>query len=666
MIKKRSLIIVFLIVFMAILFTNFAYAGWSDDDDDCHSAARDCSAGTCVSHPGCDGAAGCSSDTDCRHSECENYACVERLSTGTSTCTGNPDCDPCLNADSSPKQCAAPANICSQIGVCVREDNGNCRYDPKTYGTECGAGLICDGAYKCFGLTGAFWTDLVGKPVNMVYRNSTVILKVTGEGMQDEEINYSIYKDVPWWFNKKVSASNQLGYTTWFANEPGTFYFKANIARIKEQLQSGNLIVNESESNKKPIPIITAPAEGSQFKVGTPVFFNQSSYDEDDTFTATWDFGDGTSANDDYPGHTNNTFATPGVKNVRLNIRDARGAENSAQVTILIAQEGFVYFPYISQPKYGYGYAIGDVSFNATKSEVLNCSSVNNGGPLIGDLYCPNLAKENVKVFWDFNGETTEGNWSEYAYFKKRITGLGEKTVKLKLGVGNTWDTNMIEVKYKIFGCGSDGQYFDDGSGQKSTIGDFNCKLFGDGRCCPNGYSCQGTPDDGRCVNSNKSICNDYKTQGDCNSFNPATASYDVEVRAGAGFCSRGSSIYTSGALTCQNSTSCSCYWDAGNATCKSTYQDVKRCYNPQTGENYTTNLGNCVYSDVSKEAGAQEGCTKLVWSAVWVGGEGDSSSCKGGEDEICVATMPFFSFINIIVSILILGVIYYILIKRK
>jgi len=58
------------------------------------------------------------------------------------------------------------------------------------------------------------------------------MLVVPGTELTGENITYTIYRTVPWWFDEKEAQFSNAGFTTWVANESGEdYYFEAEITK---------------------------------------------------------------------------------------------------------------------------------------------------------------------------------------------------------------------------------------------------------------------------------------------------------------------------------------------------------------------------------------------------------------------------------------------------
>jgi hypothetical protein len=241
----------------------------------------------------------------------------------------------------------------------------------------------------CTSISQVSWRNMNRHPIynNEVDLNDWVMLFVRGEQMQNKEINYTIFKREEllgvdfFWPDKKVAKSSTIGFTTWQADEDGTYYFEAKIESFGMD-KSNDLIVLESEDNFFPIADITGPEDRQMYFLGTELNFTQASYDEDDEFNYVWNLGDGTIKTGNSVNKTNwsfsYTYETPGQKNVLLTVDDGRGGFGRDYISILIINSSHV-LSYIDSPRWGEETSGQNIQFDASGSYVVeyNGASVN-------------------------------------------------------------------------------------------------------------------------------------------------------------------------------------------------------------------------------------------------------------------------------------------------
>ena len=283
-----------------------------------------------------------------------NLASDQDGDTHYSIATGGDDCN---DADTS----VFSRIPCSYNGTsCYNWNGGTTQYNLCRATCPAVPAEICDGIDNncnnlvddneaCGNLTDAFWANAANFRLNneaQVGLSSRILMKIIGIGLQNRNIDYIIYKDIPFWLDKRVTANSTLGIASWVANETGKYYFKANYNDEKGVLHeintSDKININSSIGNQKPVAIITSPINKGIFKINSQIQFNHSSYDVDDLFSVKWDFGDGTISTANSPVHN---YATNGVMNVRLTATDERGAVNTTQISILVVKEGLNLYP---------------------------------------------------------------------------------------------------------------------------------------------------------------------------------------------------------------------------------------------------------------------------------------------------------------------------------
>ena len=74
------------------------------------------------------------------------------------------------------------------------------------------------------------------------------------------------------------------------------------------------------------------------------------------------------------------------------------------------------------------------------------------------------------------------------------------------------------------------------------------------------------------------------------------------------------------------------------------------------------------MFSAYTQTESDEEGCSILSWNAVWNPGDADDAEarakCVSGNEEVCVAKLDFFNWVNAIISLVIIIMIYYLYIK--
>ncbi len=290
--------------------------------------------------------------------------------------------------------------------------------------------------------TEAYWANMLDTPINTADLKDSVKLIVGGSGLSGS-INYTIYKEVKWWFDTKMSQSSSYGYTTWTAGlkndssliSGNNFYFIATLPDGTEK-QSGYLNVSNIVNNAHPIAIIVKPVLDEKFKINTGISFEAMLRDEDDDLSASWDFGDGNTTTIDNcltTGNCNTThsYSRWGAKIITLTAKEMnRGQEAENYTRVLIYDEGINVFAIINEPPVGKilnGSRL--VQFNASESFVANCitgscpalpSYAKGSCYAVGDLFCYDFDNKlgipnNYNLWFDWifdDGETRYGNWT--------------------------------------------------------------------------------------------------------------------------------------------------------------------------------------------------------------------------------------------------------------
>jgi len=303
---------------------------------------------------------------------------------------------------------------------------------------------------KPSGKYNAYWANMMDEQINSTDIGDLVKLYVAGSGISGE-INYTIWKDIPWWFDKKIAQTSSYGYTNWRAGlniedddlEDGDYYFKAKLTNGNE-VQSGTLTVTSPGVNFNPRVKIISPAVDEKFRKGvSTVNFRAEFEDEDDDLKAVWSFGDGSSViksncltgtdcNVDY------IYDTQGAFVVTLTVEEIGRDQKATDYTrVLIYDEGLNLFSLIDEPEFGKRFSEkGLVFFSANRSYVAKCTTFGictlppppTGGSEITECYdvkdltCYNYPKDWISKIggyefhfsWIFSeGEPRTGKWSE-------------------------------------------------------------------------------------------------------------------------------------------------------------------------------------------------------------------------------------------------------------
>jgi hypothetical protein len=201
--------------------------------------------------------------------------------------------------------------------------------------------------------------------------------------------------------------------------------------------------------------------------------------------------------------------------------------------------------------------------------------------------------------------------------------------------------------------------------------------------CCPDNIQCVSDDSDvfyGQCNGFAPDVCSDYNegnygtieaAESYCKAFNSETAIRSIEYFTDIeGICSGDYSlpIIIAGKSNCNQYTSnCRCYWDDGAGECKSTSTSYVFCEDGQYSE------GNCTQGNINKNDECNEkGLITYIWESIWedsIGGEATRPDfCQSGIKTFpCnMVKLSFFTFINIVLVILIVVVIYCFINKKR
>jgi len=306
----------------------------------------------------------------------------------------------CQSASACPSDYKEVVRLYSDTNAHLESTDGTGGYSVK---------ICCKGTV----LKTATWTDMTGTIITTSDLNDTVKLVVLGEGMEGSEVDFTVYKDVAFWWDTKIATLSGIASTMWQANQAGNFYFKAKIVDTSQEIQSGTLAVSSSVSNTPPVAVITKPANGALINMpsaSVSVSFGQASYDSDDTslINYTWDFGDGNiTILGAGSGNTTHNYTSSGPKYISLTVKDARGSTSSTdEIGILLNGTGNdAPLAIISNPENTQHFSGGSIWFNGTLSK---------------DDKTP---FENLTFTWEFDtGTPYIANGMAGAYFEKTFS----------------------------------------------------------------------------------------------------------------------------------------------------------------------------------------------------------------------------------------------------
>jgi hypothetical protein len=259
---------------------------------------------------------------------------------------------------------------------------------------------VCCKHFTPGGVGSAHWSDLADYTTTLstTYIGNTVALIFDKPGIQNEMVNYTIYKEgtIGWnpfnWFDRKVVQITGRGFTTWRTEDFGKFKFIATIERTGQTSESNVLEVLSIYNNQPPTTRIVTPLNEENFtlKKDSPVdktkeiSFTHVSIDAGDLLNITWNFGDGnitTYANhaDGLPnmqqGNITHNFKTSGTKIVILTANEKiRGQFAQDDIRIHVFQEGLGMHVLIDSPPNQSSIGTGNFLISGNRTYVSNCT----------------------------------------------------------------------------------------------------------------------------------------------------------------------------------------------------------------------------------------------------------------------------------------------------
>ncbi len=231
-------------------------------------------------------------------------------------------------------------------------------------------------------ITGAYWSNMVNSPINTADLNDSVKLVVAGLNIKNKSVSYTIKKQrgadwINWLIPDSIIAqSSSKGWLVRKMVEPGKYYFTANIEGIEYEsitnIDYGTLTVSETENNAAPVAVITNPKNGTIYFTNESIEFKQASYDEDDYFTCSWNFGDRSNS---AKCNTLHTYTSGSQKDITLTIKDSRGKTGRDSVSILVLNKfgGKGLFADINYPLKNDVLTDRTVNFNASTTYAVDC-----------------------------------------------------------------------------------------------------------------------------------------------------------------------------------------------------------------------------------------------------------------------------------------------------
>jgi len=215
----------------------------------------------------------------------------------------------------------------------------------------------------------------------------SVRLSVTSTGITDQLVNYTVYKERAFWWDKKIAQFSNKAFTVWRANETGEdFYFKAYIDN--EFLgESGKIKVVGPANDVSPEIRIVNPVLRSNYTINpltsqtNNISFEQVSKDEDDDLNILWDFGDSQTVRltDCLSGvncNTTHNYSSSGTKIITAKAEEKYRSKSVINYTLaFVYKEGLNIFAIIDKPNYiGVLQEPGLYELDGRSSHIANCS----------------------------------------------------------------------------------------------------------------------------------------------------------------------------------------------------------------------------------------------------------------------------------------------------
>ncbi|PIN77519.1 hypothetical protein COV15_01875 [Candidatus Woesearchaeota archaeon CG10_big_fil_rev_8_21_14_0_10_34_12] len=430
--------------------------------------------------------------------------------------------------------------------------------------------------------SGRFWANMAGTSITSADLGDTVKMIWLNTGLsQGTSVSFEIYEDdiliddaIRTGASAITSAVNSNGDAIAYwtitqadlaktSSDYSSFYFKVG------NQNSNNLEVQETTRNSPPQVQITSPSPNQLFKKNSPVQFNYSVYDEDDSVTINIAFGDGqTQALTNLNGTVQHSYPTSGIKTASITATDSRGLSATKYIDVFIIKQYLNIFPVISDPDENEQLASKTVSFDASDSFAVYCSleEVNT---------CTLINPSSLTFSWIFSDSTTAtGNQPT-----KTFSSSGKKTANLTVKFTNSSVSGQISKvrTFLIGGCNglspgecsingksycNDAEELLDTSNSGEACAGYDGEIGTDDDCCPAGSSCTEDGctggDDEECFYL--SNCGSYLNEDDCE----ADICNLGEFGIGTDVCnSLLTGYYVSG---------CACSWNDNEESCALSY----------------------------------------------------------------------------------------------
>lgn len=632
--------------------------------------------------------------------DCSNFVCViSKCTAGYSDCNKlkADGCEIILNTDND------------NCGKCGNKCNLSATENPTT---------CINGA--CSSVAEPYWGNMKGNKTTQVDLNDLVklILAVPQGGeinLQNKVLEYEIYKDVKWWLDTRMAQGSDKGYTVWRAGkktngdlEAGKYYFKVKVGN--QWFKSGTLIVKGEENDSPPKVKITNPSQNNEdkgrYRKDQNISFIVTLEDEDDDLKVTWEFGDGISEiyENCLTGNNCNSehaYSKKGTKVIYLTAEEIGRTQKAFDYSrIFIYDLGTNVFAVINNPVPGSALENRLVNFDASGTYVSFCDNACHSGKtcyLVGNLYCYNLEEPRVygnydfNMAWDFSDKIKKsGRWSEIfneiVMFKKEFFTSTKTRNRADLKVTVLGGDGGSDETFTSFYIKDDSAVCEAGQRQGMWLtwqGDNLIKQNSSEDCIRGGRTCCSLTsscnlDTGKCSKPQIDYCGNYTNEDECESYNEEVARASVNLLKGSGYC--GSSLADETNENCRFLiANCGCTWNANNSKCDSTFEKIESCH-VDNGDSRI--VGSCQLSISETEGDCNEGDEYMTfnWKNEWVCDASiPTDQCEGYKNPECdetlktktvtcatVTKLPFFNFINVLIVIFVLIVIYFFIIKNK
>lgn len=449
------------------------------------------------------------------------------------------------------------------------------------------------------------------------------------------------------------------------------FYFK-----VRDRT-SDFTAIDKNYRNSYPIAKIDSPYEGGIYFTGTPIVFNHNSSDAEGPVQVVWDIGDNLAEK------TNKNFthlySQAGEKIIKLTATDSGGLTSIAQTSILVvdASANNAVYAFISSPKEGQAVVSSDlkIAYNGEGSYAIKKESSGNCVNVVclaGN--CPASTSNapscsNNPIISVQNSPQGYGALNFKWIFQEGSSSITDEGLGKKQGIygyastGNnvieliaSYDNNAIQAsslrKFTLYDqrqCISGGTLWveisDDGReiAKHNTLSTRKCagkdEIAGNGDdCCPAGWYCSDDESSPGCkVNNVTAIlqCSNYATEVQCSNDSLRVAQNNPLWSAKG-----------CGNTINENNIICQCKW--ANNQCEFSIKS-------RSAKEPDIIINQCVYNAII-------GDCENGYQTIDVSASGGVECISSKEIVPCgkpAIELPFFSWINIILSLALTGVIY-------